>query len=195
MRMDALTFISDVISALAWPLALVAVVALLRPALSRTIEHLRSLTVPGFGEIVFGQELALAQRLADESPVATVAPLTVGTPDDGDDDVDVLVRLAELAPRATVLEAWGELEASARAAIPADEDVRRPPTAGRLIDLLLSAGLVDDGFARMYDILRGLRNRVAHEPNFSLTTDEAIEYARLARGLSRSIDSEDPDEE
>jgi hypothetical protein len=185
--MDALTFITDLVDSLAWPLAAVVVVALLRPAIGDLLRQLRSVTVPGLGAAVFGVELARGQVIADESE--TIEPSQLVSSVNGEQEIDEIVRLAAFAPRAAVIEAWGEVEAAARYALDSlsGSEGARPPTAARLGEILTEQEVLDEPGSRLFAILRGLRNRVAHEPHYRVEPDEALDYVRLARGLAQRL--------
>ncbi len=186
--MDTSTLISNLVGSLAWPAGLVAVVAMLRPALLDLLGQLRSVRFRGI-EAVFGEELARARDIAERADLVGV-PLDEGLSDEQSDN---LLRLAEISPRSAVIEAWGILETQARTVV----EMRRPRrsaaplAAAALGDALTELGILDAESSQAYYILRSLRNQAVHEPHLEITTDEAVEYANLARGLAHSLEARD----
>lgn len=178
--MDVRSFISELVSSVAWPLTVIGVAILLRPSLASLLADVKELRFRGL-EATFERDLATARRIADEAEdVAEVISMPMSTQDER------LVRLAEISPRAIIIEAWAELESAARSALSANQG-QRPPTAGILGDLLLERGVFDEAGFQIYSILRALRNRVAHEAEYSLAAGEALEYAGLARSLAERL--------
>lgn len=155
------------------------VVVILRPALLDLLGQLRRIRFRGV-EAVFGEELARVRQLAELRDGPGV-PLDEGL---SAEDSTKLLRLAEISPRAAVLESWGILESDIREAL-GTEATNTPVVA--LGDALQQRGLVDPDSLQMFHMLRGLRNQAVHETDIGITTDQAIEYANLARDLSAKI--------
>jgi hypothetical protein len=97
-----------IISALAWPVAAVVAITLLRRELAGTFRRIQSLEFPG-GKATFA-------ALADyERVIATAAGDGASAPDAaivrrGETEFGVLDALAEVAPQQAVIDAWGLLE-------------------------------------------------------------------------------------
>jgi hypothetical protein len=182
--MNTETLISNLVGALAWPIGVVAVVAMLRPALLDLLGHLRSVRFRGI-EAVFGEELARARDIVERADLAGV-PLDEGL---SDEQSEKLLRLAKISPRSAVIEAWGLLEAEARAIIETHRPRQTtvPLTAATIGDSLAELGILDSESSQAYFILRTLRNQAIHEPHLEITTDEAVEYANLSRGLAHRL--------
>jgi len=173
--------IAEILGAIAWPVAVVAVVVMLRPALLDILRHLQRLRFRGL-EAVFGEELAHVREIAEQAELVGV-PLDQGLTDE---QSEKFMRLAQISPRSAVIEAWGALEADARAIVQRLHP-RRPLTSAVIAETLADTGVLDPEGAKAYYLLWSLRNQAAHEQQLPITTDEAIEYANLTRGLAHSL--------
>jgi hypothetical protein len=174
---DWLTFISEIVSSIAWPLVAVVVVFLIRPAILKLLPGLNR--VKGFGiEADFGRELEQVRELSDES--STVSPPVTKT---GISRGGEVLALAELSPRSAVLESWRELEAVVSERVPSRDGEQRVSAARALVD----SGLLDETSTQIFMMLRGLRNRAAHEPVFEIRAEEAVEYGILVQHLIDQI--------
>lgn len=191
--MDALTFVSNLISSVVWPLIVVSIVVLLRKPLRELIRdlgrRLRSIKFPG-GEAEFSQELAEIKEAADEAnlppveAVPTGAPLLLGV----EVDISQWARLAELSPTAAISEAWRQVENAMR------EAARRfdiPESETRSAIALIRAlgkrqALSPDTVAIVSD-LRGIRNTAAHGMKVEISQSDAIEYISLARRIIAAL--------
>lgn len=180
--MDWLTFIVELVKALAWPLAVLLVFVVIRRPLLGLFPSLVRLKYKDL-EFDFGRRL---EETAAE--VATLpAPQHGALPEATDDR---LLRLAESSPRAAILEAWIKLESAAMEAarkrrIDIPTNILRTPL--ELINFLEEEGIIDARQATIFNELRGLRNSAAHALSFEPSTAAAIEYVRLAGKLERSL--------
>lgn len=182
--MDYLTFTAKVIEALAWPLAAVALVALLRHEISVLAPYLKRVKA-GPLEAEFEREL---KALKDSPPTQEAIPNT----DQKTPARMQLEELAELHPRSAIHEAWGQVEAAARSAVlrtdSGGSDARYVP-AYNVVALLAKNGLAHDGIVNLYHELRKLRNEAAHAPEFSPSVEAAKNYIELSQNLQRYFDS------
>jgi hypothetical protein len=174
---NGLAFVASLVNSLAWPAAVgLAVIVLRRPigvAFSRGVRRLRA----GPVEVEFDQELAEVREELRRSPeLAAAAPplLPVSLAEE-------LARLADVSPRAAVLEAFARVEA-------------------RLVELLDSAGvesfravggtalarlahrhkLISDETLTAVEGLSVLRNLAAHSPADEIGAERARDYLALA---------------
>jgi len=166
--MDTLTFIAEMTKALAWPLAVVGLVLLLRRPLSQLIPLLQRLRYGGL-ELDFGRRVRELAAVAegqlparDESPAASEA---------------YVARLARLSPRAVVVEAWlrveeAALEAGQKAGLGlTSRELRQPLLLGQALE---DAGLMDEQQMEIFHRLRNLRNAAAHASDFELEPEAAL---------------------
>ena len=181
--MSWLSFIAEIIKAVAWPLTVLGIFLVLRRPLTNLIPVLGRLKFKDF-ELDFGRRLAEVRADAETLPAARVGkPLPAGD--------DSLFHLAATAPRAAILEAWIRLEAAALAAARrkgSTEPVSRVRSPTRLIEALEEFGVIDARQAAVFHELRSLRNSAAHALGFEPAPDSARDYVRLAARLEQSLD-------
>ena len=181
-RMDWLQFIASLAAALAWPLTVLGIFLVLRRPLAALLPVVARLRFKDL-ELDFGRRLAEARAEAATMPAAAPTP-AVATD-------EALLRLADAAPRAAILEAWLRLEAAALAAARrrgTTEPVSRLRAPTRLIEALEELRVIDARQAAVFHELRSLRNSAAHALGFEPSPDAARDYVRLAARLEQSLD-------
>jgi len=185
--MDWLSFIAAMVAALAWPLTVLGIFAVLRRPLLDLMPLLARLKYKDL-------ELDFGRRLAEASAEAAALPAPRSRPALPADD-DALIALAGTAPRAAILEAWLRVEAAALAAArrrgtPEPVSSLRAPT--RLIEALEELRVIDARQAAVFHELRSLRNSAAHALGFEPTPEAARDYVRLAARLAQSLEESAP---
>ena len=104
----------------------------------------------------------------------------------------VLVKLAEMSPRAAIIEAWRQVEEELIAAAQR-KGLELPPRQVILpvyvLRLMHEKGLVDSEKLSIINELRMLRNSAAHAPDFALSKESALEYAEVAARLAEFLRS------
>ena len=179
--MDELTFFSKLIEHLAWPVASVALVILLKDEIVKAAPFVKRLKA-GPVEAEFEREVKQLEKATAKQP---------GKADATNLELDsFLLQLAELHPRSAILEAWVRLEAAARAALPHANSKSAGPgyiPAARLPEALVGAKVIDQGQVTLYHELRRLRNEVAHLVGLEPTVESVRSYIDLARQLQSQI--------
>ncbi|MGY4515067.1 hypothetical protein [Lysobacter sp. HA18] len=188
--MNWLEFIAAMTQALAWPIALIVVFLLVRRQLIARLPDLESLEWKDF-RFRFGRrvhELATQTRQAlVDTEAAGAAPL------DGESH---RLQLAEISPRAAILEAWIELEGAAAVALKrrgakvTRQELQQP---SRLADALITSGLLGASQAGLLSELRRLRNAAAHAADPKITADTAREFVGVAGAFERLLRLRTPD--
>lgn len=184
--MDWLTFSSRIVGSIAWPGVALLAVVLLRPALLALLPVLQN--VKGFGiEASFGRVLEQARAVVDDTTALAAPPAT--SSEFASEDRDFLIELAGLSPRSVVLESWREVELAIFSAVnqTTNDQGRHNQFVVGAARRLLDAGDLDDPTFQILTMLRNLRNRAAHETNFDIRSDDAVEYAILARHVVDQI--------
>lgn len=177
--MDWVTFTSNAIDSLAWPVAAIILVVLLRDEIKKLIPFLKRLKA-GPLEAEFERELeeikeSIAEPTASERD-AVADPASK----------EFLFQLAQLHPRSAILESWVRVEAAARAVLVAKDSTsstRRYIPAAKLAEPLAKFDVLNSGQVSLYHKLRSLRNEVAHQEDLELTFDSASAYVDLAMFL------------
>lgn len=185
--MDTLTFISNLIGSLAWPLAVVLVFWWLRKEIKKLLPFAKKLRY-GDLEIEFEQQLAALKKDA-ESQRRTHAVFP--KPEDAE-VVSYLKSSAEVSPRAALVDAWVGLEITAVSSarmlklIPEQKTVSFP----KVVSALRDAGVLEAKDVEILSRLRVLRNEVLHSTGFQLSPEEAQEFIGLIREQGELIASE-----
>lgn len=179
--MDWLTFIAEIIKAIAWPITVIVIFLMLRRPILRLFPLVQRLRFQGveldFRRELQGLALEMERELPPESgPVGLNEPLR-----------SQWVDMAQVSPRAVILEAWVMLEQVAAEACKRhglnlkSTELRTPIMLGQALE---EAGILSGEKLGIFHQLRNLRNAAAHASEFSLTPEAAIEYADLAARLS-----------
>lgn len=182
--MDFMTFLSEVIKSLAWPVTVLLILHLFRESLSKLLLGLTKFRWKEL-EMEFKDKLNEAKAEAAELPVpqsSTESQLQTPAPTQED------IQLAEIAPRAAIIEAWLKVQSAAsKAAAPFATGVASPPPFTRIGLILYQQGIIDSKALNVFNKLRELRNRAAHFEEFTITKEEALDYAKAAESLVQSI--------
>jgi len=184
--MDWLTFASNIISALAWPVAAIVLVILLRRQILSLLPFVKRLKA-GPIEAEFEREVKeLKASVAEAVPAAALLP----SPEP--DTKDALLRLAETHPRAAILEAWLGVEGAALAALER-KGMSTESSKGRspilLATLLAKSELLAQGQLNIFQELRSLRNQAVHVGAFEPTVEAARSYVESAAYIQRWLEA------
>lgn len=182
--MDALTFISELIKAIAWPATAIVLVVLLRKPIVALIPLLRRLKYKEL-ELEFAQEMselkAEVEAIAKEK--GEDAPSIASTSSN-------LLNLVAFSTRAAIMEAWLEVETASVAVASSfwgkspNEAFRNMPKLG---EYLLQCKVIDEKQLSVFNKLRQLRNKAAHAQDLDLNENDARSYVQLASDLARHI--------
>jgi|HubBroStandDraft_3_1064219.scaffolds.fasta_scaffold260217_2 hypothetical protein len=185
--MNAPAFITQLVTALAWPVTVLICVVVLRPLLVGLLPLIRKLKYSDV-EIQFGREVA-------ELKLTAAASIQPGKAEATRQPIwEELVRLAAVRPRTAILQAWQQVEATLigmaknRHLEVAAAVWQMPMVLGAL---MLNAGRIS---SQQYDFLTRLRqlvNEATHAPVDSVSPDSAVEFVGLALRLAASLDSEE----
>ncbi|MCW8929640.1 MAG: hypothetical protein OQL19_05305 [Gammaproteobacteria bacterium] len=182
--MDALTFISELIKAVAWPATAIILVVQLRKPIVELIPLLRRLKYKEL-EFEFAQEVselkaeveAIAKEKGEEIPsIATTS--------------SNLLNLITFSTRAAIMEAWLEVEsvsvtvASSFWGQSPNETFKNMPKLG---EYLLQCKVIDEKQLSVFNKLRQLRNKAAHAQELDLSENDARSYVQLASDLAKHI--------
>lgn len=175
--MNWLEFISSLVTALAWPVAVLALALVLREPLKGLIPLLQRMKYKDF-EMEFGRKLAEAREEAGvENEASTEAEPTP-------EEVRI-IELAKVSPRAAVTEAWRWVELASLDAARSllGEKFQNKTFTFQAIRKLEHDERIDRGAVLLMRDLRGLRNAAVHSPEFAISSEAALEYAQMARQL------------
>jgi hypothetical protein len=186
--MSGLQFIVEFVKALAWPVAIVAIVVFLRRPIVDILMQLAS----GLRRLRAGQGDAEFDRIAGQAKAeltATVSAIpTVGT---GAAPIPVLLRFAATAdddPAVAITQSLGAVEAALRDLLGSSGKLvpvgTGDPTA--IARFARDQGLVPESIVRAVDGVVTLRNSAAADPQ-RVTKDQAVQYLALVDALLFAI--------
>lgn len=177
--MNALSFWAAVISALAWPVAALAIALTFKPQIQTLLTRIKKGKF-GSTEFEFEQEVS---EIAEETSIAAGPPSAVSAPS---------VSLATQNPRAAILESWLRLESCAirvgtHFGLKDTSAGRR--SLGAMMRDMQKAQLITTDDAALFSDLRSLRNQAVHDVDFSPSSESAIRYAQLADALRQRLEA------
>ncbi|MCI0562286.1 MAG: hypothetical protein MN733_27700 [Nitrososphaera sp.] len=185
--MDSLTFISEIVKAVAWPVTIAFVVAIFRKDIRDLLPKLRKAKV-------IGNEFEFSELSQKEIEGASNQPKEPS-------DYRVLnnaYRALDTSPTFAVILAWQELENTAwqcyMDTFPNSEgsQLREPKTErnippSRLVDTLFYKKFFDEKHREIFHDLRRLRNQAAHNPSEEISDSDAKNYLTLAELLINQL--------
>lgn len=172
--MNWLDFVASIIGsmvALAWPAAVFGSVFLFRQELRTALPKLRL----KHGETEISFKLDQAEQEVQQLPLEVTAEDLAPTPEEH----QRFLRLAEISPRAAILDARTEIEQTAFNLL--KQKGERNHSRGLLSTIreLRRLGMIDETASALLDNLRVIGNTAAHE-DAEITSAEALRYAELA---------------
>jgi len=183
--MSGMQFVIDVVRALVWPAAIVAIVVCLRRPIVDILMQLAS----GLRRLRAGQSDAEFDRIAGQIKAELTASVSAGGPGPG--EIPVLLRFATAAedePASAVAQAFGSVEVALRELLGASGKLvpvgTGDPTA--VARFARDQGLVPESVVRAVDGALVLRNFAAADPA-RLTRDHAVKYLSLIDALLFAI--------
>lgn len=181
--MDTLTFITKISEALAWPIASVMLVVLLRKEIRTLAPLIRRLKAgPVEAEFERGAEdfrMKLPEQPKVKEALESASSISIAS-----------AQSLGASPRGEVLDAWLQLEAAANEAIARNiTKIHGPgamttrPSARGLSQVLKANGLLHEGQIELFNELLKLRNEVVHTLEFSPTQEALARYIDTANYL------------
>ena len=170
--MDGLTFTSNIMSTLAWPVTVIILFLILRkelPNIAKSIKKFKYKDV----ELEFG---AAAQAVAQDAKVSLPASKSSG------DIKSRLDAIAEISPRAAILESWMQVEAAAAEVVHKKGLNASIPMLGpsRLISALKKEQILNGKQILIFEQLRVLRNEAVHVHDAEFTNAAVANYIESA---------------
>jgi hypothetical protein len=184
--MDRLTFMAQLIGALAWPVTAIVCVLLLRGFVTALVPLLRKLKYSDL-ELQFGREVAELKGAAD----AVSLPGEKATSEQRNADTwQELVRLAAARPRSAIRGAWQEVEGALKRTA-TGHGLQAAPGAWSmpmvLGALLLNAGVVTEAHYDLLSRLRRLATEAERAPVDSISSESAADFVGLALRFAASL--------
>lgn len=175
--------IVEIIKAIAWPVAAVWLGYIFRGEIKKLLRRVSSLKYKDM-EASFEKELAEAEVKAKEVEVPKISETQEELT-----QKEQLFRIAEVSPRAAVVEAWTLIEtAVVKNGLTSGSTIQRT-NPKMIVTYLANIGRLPKESLELIEQLRQIRNRATHMPDFTITQSEAERYLDLAVKSANIINS------
>lgn len=183
--MDWLTFTSNIINSIAWPLTVVFGIYIMRDKVGELLPRLKRFKHKDT-EVEFVQAV---EELAQERDQGEQAAPQEPKSDELIEQFDFLMKLANVSPRSAVLESFRTLETAAakKAAQLYPESGQRPGSPLGLQRLLKGKALRPEEY-HQFNQLRKLRNEAAHAEEFEVSGMPIEAYIDIALSLAARLE-------
>jgi len=171
------------IDVIAWPSVILILGFSFRSEIRRVAVRLTKLKYKDL-EATFDKELNTI-----ESNVKVFESLPSAPVEDGSENIEEIpsnkpfaqiLRIAEVSPRASIVEAWREIE-NVVTRIAQNRGMHRNAFSGaNIIKKLIESDSVDKSLLDEYQRMRKLRNEAAHAEEFQISQNEAERYITIA---------------
>lgn len=180
--MDWLTFISSLVATLAWPATIIFVLYLFKGEFPKIIAALRRVKYKDF-EAEFNDKVhTVAEEVKSSIP---------GSSDKSNlelssiDDRSRLMTIAEVSPRAAILESWLLIEVAAVELLTKlGMDINTPDRRNNMMLELKSRNMLSSKQLYILNTLRYLRNKAAHIQDDYFTYDATKSYVDSALSIA-----------
>ena len=181
-HMDWLQFISALVSATAWPIAIVTVICLLKDPILGLIPKIRSFK---YGELHVDLTEAL-QSLQEELP--TTPPEPEAQPDSPRLEISVPLQIAAVSPRAGMIAAWLEVESALNEVLNREGIDSSQILSPRLkLDQVRDLGYINGPTYRAFLRTANLRNEAVHRLDREIIYDDAVAMVDVCKRLVDSL--------
>lgn len=178
--MDWLQFLASIVGSLAWPLAAVLCVLLLRQELLRVLQRLKRVKY-GDAEAEFGEKLEEVEEEIAELPTPASLPAKAQLK---------LKELERFSYNSAVFVSWLEVESAILNLARSAKLLQPNMSASRAAELLLKNNLIDHATYHAIRDLQVLRNIAVH-PNDAraVSAEEAERFKRLADKVAAVLEN------
>lgn len=185
--LDGPSFV-QLISAIAWPITVIFIALAFRQEIRHTANRLSSLS---YKDVRADFEYGLNKVEKEVRELASKGPGTSGDRVENKETYDSyerLRRIADISPRAAVMESWHYIEVATKQVADAYGVSSQGQIAGiKSIRELVGLHLLPEIVISLYESMRRLRNRAAHSEGFAITSEEAERYLDTAYRLYNAL--------
>lgn len=176
----------ELLVGIAWPVAMIWIAYLFKGELRSLLHRISQLK---YRNVEAKFEIGLAEAEAKVLAIEHAAPQLPQSPQPPEltSKLESLRRIADVSPRAAIMEAWVLVEdAAGKSGFV--QGASMPRVNPRLfVEELIRLGKLPKGTDSLLDQMRRLRNQATHLSDFSLNRDEADRYLQLAARMSELI--------
>lgn len=179
--MDTLTFISEMVKSLVWPVTVLALVVILKKPIVELVPLLKHLKYKEL-ELEFSEQV-MELKAEAESHKKERAESEAGSSNPYED-------MVSFSTRAAIIESWLAVESAAEATAMSfwnQDPSKIISNLNQLGEYLHKCNVLDKNQLNTFHKLRQLRNKVAHEQDLELSEKDAKIYVRLAYDLAEHI--------
>jgi hypothetical protein len=185
--MHWMQFVVELVKPLAWPLALIVTVLLLRKEIKNLLSLLRKLKA-GPLEAEFDREVKELRAEVETELPPTPLP-TPAAQERSSSQRQKLVQLSQVNPRSAIIEAWLGVEFAAQRALGQVGQSPRPNASPiSLFRDLSKSQLLDPELLALFQDLRALRNQAVHVSDFNPSQEAALNYIDLALRVQSALE-------
>jgi hypothetical protein len=181
---EILPSIVQLIVGIAWPAATVWVVYILRREVKALLLRL---SIFKYGDLEAKFESSLAEAEAKFLTIGATKLQPTALKIEDSTRYEQLCRIADVSPRAAILEAWILIEtAAAKSGAVQGINIARINVPMH-IDQLIRSNLLPKDSVELVKKLRTIRNQAAHLPDFTVSKADALRFLELATNVSDLI--------
>jgi len=188
---DLIHEIGLIVVGIAWPIMILTIVIVFKKQILNSLPNIFN----SIKKVKYGNFEAEFERVTKEAEELELPEAVSGEKEKVDDAVSVsdeYQKLANLSPRSTIMEVWINFEKTLLENYGQYTSSRLPPyvsqtTLKNILRELVNNGIISDREMALIADIRGLRNLAAHEPEFKVSSDKAIEYAILLSRIEAKI--------
>jgi hypothetical protein len=164
----------ELIKALAWPSAVIWISYIFRSEVRQLLGRVSSFKYKDV-EASFGKSLSEAEKSAEsiKKPKVEVSDADLS-------QKEQLLRIADVSPRAAVVEAWTLIETAAMKNSLTSGVALKRTNPNMILDNLSASGKFSPESIELINQLRQIRNKASHLPDFAISQSEAERYLDLA---------------
>ena len=164
----------ELVKALAWPVAVIWIAYIFRAEVRQLLGRVSSFKYKDV-EASFEKSLSKAENSAKN-----IAKPQVSESETDLSQKEQLLRIADVSPRAAVVEAWTLIETAAmKSGLSTGTAIKRT-NPKMILDHLSASGKFSPDSLELINQLRQIRNKASHLPDFAVTQSEAERYLDLA---------------
>jgi len=179
--MDALTFLSNMVESLAWPVTVIVAVIVLKKPLEKLLPTIRKFQYKDLN-LEFGELARQAEAILPKTTQVTIEHMKV--------PITALREVADISPRAAIMEAWRSVEYELKeAATRKNITELRQGNTKRLIDRLRENDVISGPIAVLLHDLRALRNDAVHAAELEISSASTEQYIVTANNLCNYLKS------
>lgn len=176
----------DLVSVLIWPGVTVWFIKKYGDDVKALILRLSRIKMGG-AEAEFAANLGVAEALAVDTPAINIQDAVNNEDTEFSRRLSTLQRIADVSPRAAIMESWLLVEEAAGKAGFVQGATTPRVNLPLFLDWLVRDNKISKNTAKLVEKMRHLRNSAAHLKDFELTRDEAERYLKLDAQLSLII--------